>query len=105
MRRNLEQKQRSTGKTVKALLTDIHEPTGLPIWEVFDEAAVIWAIFADLHHARECTERPQPIGYGDVLAYCTLMDIRLMPSEVAIIRALDNAFMAEVAERMRIASQ
>jgi hypothetical protein len=61
----------------------------------------LWNHFALLHRARTSNGfGPNPIAWGELSAYCTLMQVTLVPWEVEAIRALDDEFLASIAESM-----
>lgn len=61
----------------------------------------LWRIFLDLHQARALSESgSQPIAFAEIDAYARLHRWPLAPRHVAIIRALDAAWLAH-ARRQR----
>ncbi|MFV0303422.1 MAG: hypothetical protein ACK5IP_21565 [Paracoccus sp. (in: a-proteobacteria)] len=58
------------------------------------------AAFAALSRARSYgPSGPNPISYGEIAAWCSLMRMPLAPHHVEIIAALDEVWMAQVAKR------
>lgn len=58
-----------------------------------EAGSLYWSIFTDLHSSRLWTETvPQPITYTELAAYCQCMEWPLRPQDVAIIRAMDRAY-------------
>lgn len=49
----------------------------------------LWDVFADLTYTRTYSGAPNPISYGEIDAYCRLMQLPLEPRHVQIIRRLD----------------
>ena len=65
---------------------------GTPI-RAHEAGIVLWDIFTDLHHARQWRDAgPQAISYAELSAYCQCMEWPLRPQDVAIIRAMDRAY-------------
>jgi hypothetical protein len=44
---------------------------------------------------------PGPLLYTELRAYCQLMDEKLEPWEIRLFRRLDNAYLEEVASKMK----
>lgn len=60
-----------------------------------------WSIFCDLHEARRMGQHaPDPISYSEIRAYADMMAWPLRPQDVAIIRAMDAAYLTAMARRI-----
>jgi len=62
--------------------------------------------FLDLTTARqEGVNGPLPISYSEILAYCQLMDVRLVPDDVVVLKRMDNAFLRVVSKYFQESSK
>lgn len=59
----------------------------------------IWYWFLDLDRARQVGMQANPIGFSDIAAYSSLMDISMQPWEVAAIRKVDDIALAARARK------
>lgn len=59
----------------------------------------MWRWFFELHHAREYTEvGPKPISYTELRNWKELRGLNISPDDVALIKAMDNAFIHTYAQ-------
>lgn len=64
-------------------------------------AARAWSVFGDLHATRSMgMSGVGPIAYSELDAYCRVTATRLTPCDVQLVRVADDAFLAEMAERL-----
>lgn len=65
-----------------------------------EAGGVYWSIFCDLHQARRMGQHiPDPITFSEIRAYADLMKWPFRPHDVDILRAMDVAYLAAVAQR------
>lgn len=65
----------------------------------------LWRVFLDLHETRsEGFTGPAPIKLAEIDAYIRLMGTPLEPRHVVIIRAIDKAWLARIAEKRATAA-
>lgn len=61
----------------------------------------LWRAFASLSRARSWQAHgPNPISYPEIEAYCRLMRLPLEPRHVAIIRAMDEAWIEHAHDQL-----
>ncbi|QPF82500.1 hypothetical protein IC762_22395 [Bradyrhizobium genosp. L] len=61
----------------------------------------VWGIFLDLNRTRGGGMGPAPISYGEIEAWSLMRREPVRPFELDVIRALDEAFLKECAERVQ----
>jgi hypothetical protein len=75
-------------------------------WEVleaetedFSEFAFAWDVFRQLCETRSCGFGPNPISLSEIDAWGRLMRVELSVFEVMVVKALDDAWLREWAEK------
>lgn len=64
-----------------------------------DCAAYVWETFLELHKGRTYgMSGPNPLSYGDIVAWCNLTGITLSSWEIGVIKTLDMAWMKAMNE-------
>ena len=73
---------------------------GLAPPDVPEDGAALWAWFWELASGRGSNGfGPQPISWGDMVAWATTYCIDLQPWQATILRAMDGAWLASTSEK------
>jgi hypothetical protein len=92
-RDHLEQVAKQLGKDVEQI-EEFNQRAFFP-----DAASHLWAAFLSLHDGRTYgMSGPNPISYDIIESWCSLMNIRLLPWEIEIIKSLDNLWIKIINE-------
>jgi hypothetical protein len=70
-----------------------------------EEVEHLWAIWRDLHSARGSGFSSNPISWSDLDAYARLLDEPLEPWEARAIRAVDDAYIASLADKGEVTGE
>ncbi|GAA5664520.1 hypothetical protein Brsp07_03012 [Brucella sp. NBRC 14130] len=67
-----------------------------------DAGRVLWQIYSDLAETRTWhMNGPNPISYEEIRSFCALQRWSLQPRHVAILRAMDGAYLEYVYSRQK----
>ena len=96
----------SDGESLRTHLLSVYRQTGkLPEQLAIEpdmpqSVAHVWQYFTELHRTRGGNGfGANPIAYMEIESWCRLSGISLYPWEVALITALDNAYLSEQAKQ------
>jgi len=82
-----------------------HLATGRPP-VVPDAGVLLWSAFVELSTARRCGfASPEPIAHSEIEAWARINRWPLAPHHVAVIRTLDDAWLAHARSTMKKAPQ
>lgn len=74
-----------------------HTPQELQPVEVSDIVMYLWEWFLQLNAARQNNGMAiSPLSYSEILAWVTLMQVKISPFEITVIKALDSLFINHI---------
>ena len=97
-----KQYARQTGRPLDDVLTAF----GLDEPEIPDGGELLWEWFWEMASGRGSSGfGPQPLSWQDMVAWASISGIELQPWQAVIIRSMDRAWLAAVAEQSKKVQQ